>query len=64
MRILQYTHVAEHVLHMSLFEETQPAPDLKRNVATLELQLNIKRMPVAAVEHGNIIEASPLVEKM
>jgi hypothetical protein len=63
-RVLQDAEVAEDVLHVRLLEEAQAAPDMERDIATLELQLNLQRVPVAAVEHGYIVQRAALVKQV
>jgi len=63
-RVLQDAHVAQNVLHVCLLEEPQAPANLERNIATLELQLYLQRVPVAAVEHRDVVEAAALVQQV
>ncbi len=64
MWILQDAHETQYVLHVSLLEKPLPAANMKGNIAALKLKLNLQRMPVAAVEHRDVIEGPALIEQV
>ena len=54
----------DDVLDVRLFEEPQTAPDLERDVPAPQLELDFDRVPMAAVEDGDVVELPLLVKQV
>src|SRR5690606_3004397 len=64
VRVLHNAEVAEDVLHVRLLEEPQAAPDVERDIATLEFELDLQRVPMAAIENRDIVQCPALIEQV
>ena len=58
---MQQAEVSEQVLDVGLLKEAQAAADVVGDVAAVEFELNFQGVPVAAIEHGNVVELAILV---
>ena len=63
-RVLDEPQVRDHVLDVRLLEEPQPAADLERDVPAPQFELDLDRVPMAAIEDGDVVELPLLVEQM
>ena len=61
LRIDDDAQEGEDVLDVALLEEAGAGADLVRDAATRQLDLELERLIVGAVEHGQVLELLPLV---
>src|SRR5687767_11942373 len=63
-RVLEYPQKSEHVLDVSCLEELQPAPLLERNLATGELDLEVRRHVTRAKKNRHLPERCALLVQL
>ena len=57
-------HEGGDILDVCLFKEAESAGDAEGNASSCELQLNLHRVVMGAVEDGDFAEINPLVVKL
>ena len=61
MRVVDELEVGGHILHVGLFEEANATGDAEGDVAAGQLELQLQRVEVRAIEHGHLVQRDALV---